>query len=72
MTSSLLSQLWMSLTAFFESASGCRLHMDPASQKFKFLPLGNWRKSIQKQDLPAASCQYNALSFNLDMICDQL
>ena len=27
-------------SALFESASGCRLHRDPTSQKCKFLPLG--------------------------------
>ena len=32
-------------STLFEGASGCRLHRNPASQKYKFLPLGKWRKS---------------------------
>ena len=26
----------------FENASGCKLHRDPTTKKFKFLPLARW------------------------------
>ena len=55
----------------FETASGCRLHRDPNSQKCKFLPLGKWRKSLRQEDIPA-SCQYLTLSSCLDMVGVQL
>ena len=58
-------------SALFESASGCRLHRDPASQKCKFLPLGRWRRTLQQEDLPP-SCQYLILSDHLDMVGVQL
>ena len=58
-------------SALFESASGCRLHRDPTSQKCKFLPLGRWRNSLEQEDLPA-SCQYMTLSDHLDMVGVQL
>ena len=56
-----------SASALFESASGCRLHRDPASLKCKFLPLGKWRTRLQQNDLPA-DCQYFAVSDHLDMV----
>ena len=58
-------------SALFEAASGCILHRDPASKKCKFLPLANWRKSLQQEDLPA-NCQYLVLSDHLDMVGVQL
>ena len=58
-------------SALFESASGCKLHRDPASQKCKFLPLGRWRKQLQQEDLPRA-CQYFVLPDHLDMVGVQL
>ena len=58
-------------SALFESASGCKLHRDPASMKCKFLPLGKWRRQLQHEDLPVA-CQYFVLSDHLDMVGVQL
>ena len=58
-------------SSLFESASGCKLHRDPASKKCKFLPLGKWRKSLKQEDLPY-SCQYLTLSDCLDMVGVQL
>ena len=49
----------------FEQASGCILHRDPASGKVKFLPLGRWKGTLNKEDLPV---RYIALSDHLDMI----
>ena len=49
----------------FEQASGCVLHRDPASGKVKFLPLGRWKGTLTKEDLPV---NYIALSDHLDMI----
>ena len=34
-------------SAMFEAASGCRLHCDPASKKCKFLPLGQWIRTLK-------------------------
>ena len=56
-------------SAIFESASGCQLHCDPTSGKVKFLPLGRWKGSLTKEDLPV---QYIALSEHLDMVGVQL
>ena len=53
----------------FEKASGCILHRDPASGKVKFLPLGRWKGTLTKEDLPV---QYIALSDHLDMVGVQL
>ena len=50
---------------FFEQASGCRLHRDPASKKCKFLPLGRWRGSLTQEDIP---CKYMTISDHLDMV----
>ena len=33
--------------AFFEKASGCKLHRDPANKKCKFLPLARWRGTLE-------------------------
>ena len=46
----------------FEDASGCRLHRDPASKKFKFLPLVGWKGTLQQEDIP---CQYMTISDHL-------
>ena len=54
-------------TRLFEAASGTMLHRDPSSGKVKFLRLGRWRGTLQKEDLPSA-CQYIALSDFLDML----
>ena len=51
--------------ALFESASGCKLHRDPASKKCKFLPLARWRGTLQQEDIP---CQYMTISDHLDMV----
>ena len=58
-------------TRLFEAASGCELHRDPTSNKVKFLRLGRWRGTLQKEDLPPA-CQYIAFSDFLDMLGLQL
>ena len=58
-------------SSLFETASGCRLHRDPRSQKCKFLPLGKWRKSLKQEDIPV-SCHYLTLSNCLDMVGVQL
>ena len=52
-------------SAIFEAASGCILHRDPESGKVKFLPLGRWKGSLSKEDLPV---NYVAISEHLDMI----
>ena len=50
---------------FFENASGCRLHRDPATKKCKFLPLARWKGTLQQEDIP---CCYMSLSDHLEMI----
>ena len=40
----------------YERESGCRLHCDPASKKFKLLPLARWRGTLQQDDIP---CPYD-------------
>ena len=52
-------------SALFEAASGCHLHRDPASGKVKFLPLGRWRGTLTRKDLPVNDI---ALSEHLDMV----
>ena len=52
-------------SALFEAASGCILHRDPKSGKVKFLPLGRWKGTLTKEDLPV---NYIALSEHLDMV----
>ena len=52
-------------SALFEAASGCALHRDPTSGKVKFLPLGRWRGTLEKEDLPV---NYIVMSEHLDMI----
>ena len=52
-------------SALFEAASGCHLHRDPASGKVKFLPLGRWRGTLTREDLPV---NYIVLSEHLDMV----
>ena len=52
-------------SSLFESASGCVLHRNPASGKVKFLPLGRWRGTLTKEDLPV---NYIVLSEHLDMV----
>ena len=49
----------------FERASGCKLHRDPANKKCKFLPLGQWRGTLQQNDIP---CPYMSISDHLDMV----
>ena len=56
-------------SALFESASGCRLHRDPRSGKVKFLPLGRWKGTLTKEDLPV---NYIVMSDHLDMVGVQL
>ena len=56
-----------SASAMFEAASGCKLHRDPCSEKCKLLPLGKWRTSLKKEDLPP-SCNYFVISDHLDMV----
>ena len=51
--------------ALFESASGCKLHRDPATKKCKFLPLAKWRSTLKQEDIP---CQYMTISDHLDMV----
>ena len=58
-------------SALFESASGCKLHRDPASMNCKFLPLGKWRRQLQHEDLLVAF-QYFVISDHLDMVVVQL
>ena len=52
-------------SALFEAASGCILHRDPTSGKVKFLPLGRWRGTLSREDLPV---NYIVLSEHLDMV----
>ena len=52
-------------SALFEAASGCILHRDPASGKVKFLPLGRWRGTLTREDLPV---KYIVMSEHLDMV----
>ena len=54
-------------SAMFEAASGCKLHRDPTSEKCKLLPLGKWKSSLKKEDLPD-SCNYLVISDHLDMV----
>ena len=56
-------------SSLFEKASGCILHRDPASGKVKFLPLGRWKGTLTKEDLPV---NYIAISDHLDMVGVQL
>ena len=51
--------------ALFESASGCKLHRDPASKKCKFLPLARWRGTLEQVDIP---CPYMTISDHLEML----
>ena len=32
-----------------EKASGCRLHRDPSTKKYKFLPLAKWRGTCSRR-----------------------
>ena len=52
-------------SALFEAASGCVLHRDPSSGKVKFLPLGRWRGTLTREDLPV---KYIVISDQLDMV----
>ena len=52
-------------SSLFESASGCKLHRDPSSGKVKFLPLGRWKGTLTREDLPV---NYIVLSEHLDMV----
>ena len=56
-------------SALFEAASGCVLHRDPSSGKVKFLPLGRWKGTLTREDLPV---KYIVLSEHLDMVGVQL
>ena len=51
--------------ALFESASGCKLHRDPANKKCKFLPLARWRGTLVQEDIP---CDYMTISDHLEMV----
>ena len=52
-------------SALFEAASGCKLHRDPNSGKVKFLPLGRWKGTLTREDLPV---KYIAISDYLDIV----
>ena len=52
-------------SALFEAASGCVLHRDPSSGKVKFLPLGRWKGTLTREDLPV---NYIVMSEHLDMV----
>ena len=52
-------------SSLFEAASGCKLHRDPSSGKVKFLPLGRWKGTLTREDLPVP---YIVLSEHLDMV----
>ena len=52
-------------SSLFEAASGCKLHRDPSSGKVKYLPLGRWKGTLTKEDLPV---DYIVLSEHLDMV----
>ena len=52
-------------SALFEAASGCKLHRDPSSGKVKFLPLGRWKGTLNREDLPV---NYIIMSEHLDMV----
>ena len=52
-------------SSLFESASGCKLHRDPSSGKVKFLPLGRWKGTLTREDLPV---KYIVMSEHLDMV----
>ena len=54
--------------AWFENASGCRLHRNPSSGKCKFLPLARWRGTLQQEDIP----RYMTISSHIDMLGIQL
>ena len=45
------------------------MHRDPTSCKVNFLPLGRWRGTLSREDLPV---QYIAISDHLDMVGVQL
>ena len=51
--------------ALFESASGCKLHRDPKTDKCKFLPLGKWNSTLKQEDIPLP---YLKISEKLDML----
>ena len=36
----------------FERASGCKFHRDPASQKCKVTPLGDWKEWLNQETVP--------------------
>ena len=52
-------------SALFEAASGCILNRDPTSGKVKFLPLGRWRGTLSREDIPV---KYIVISEHLDMV----
>ena len=52
-------------SSLFEAASGCMLHRDPSSGKVKFLPLGRWKGTLTREDLPV---NYIVMSEHLDMV----
>ena len=52
-------------SSLFEKASGCVFHRDPSSGKVKFLPLGRWKGTLSREDLPV---NYIVLSEHLDMV----
>ena len=52
-------------SALFEAACGCVLHCDPSSVKVEFLPLGRWKGTLTREDLPV---NYIVMSEHLDMV----
>ena len=56
-------------SALFEAASGCVLLRDLTSGKVKFLPLGRWKGTLTREDLPV---KYIVISEHLDMVGVQL
>ena len=49
---------------FFEKASGCQLHRDPAPEKCKILMLGSW-KNWMKEKIPL---KFLTVSEHLDIL----
>ena len=41
-----------SFLSLFETASGCKFHRDPSSQKCKITPLGEWKQWLTQETVP--------------------
>ena len=41
-----------SFLSLFETASGCKFHRDPSSQKCKITPLGEWKEWLTQETVP--------------------